>query len=269
MAPVPLFYASQIFACIGLNQFKPKREALEETWKRLDPSSYYDALSRNCVLSDEQHLELIIKGNTDVKVLVEESVSKQTKTSKETEVTQVMQQAALGTITNLTDAERTLVQKSLKTNVYTGYGTRSEVNVKQVLKESYGCVVLDDSKFHKKTYKTKSGNAFIVGGRIDGFTEDFSTVVEIKNRVKRLFRQVYQYENIQLQSYLEVLNKNQGKLIECYNAKTPEIMIHDVARDRDLWESTIYPGLCIFTDLLLGLIGDESLQDRFMKAKKC
>jgi hypothetical protein len=267
MTPIrPIFYASQISACIGKNRFKTKREALEEAWKRIHSESYFDALSRNHKKSEQQTLEALVESNPHVAAAVQKSVDTTTQSSMETTAAHGNQQVSLDAITGLTAAERKLVEKTVKTNVFTGYGTRQEVNVKDILQSDHGITVVDDTKFYKKTFTTPSGNTFLVGGKIDGWTDGSETVVEIKNRVNRLFRTVYPYEAIQLQTYLQVLDKQRGLLIECYRpAKTkPEVLIHTLDRDDAMWTGEILPALHLFTDLLVGIVNDESLQDKFL-----
>jgi hypothetical protein len=51
---------------------------------------------------------------------------------------------------------------------------------------------------------------------------------------------VVEYENIQIQVYLQMLGLDQARLVEQYNQ---EIQSHEVSRDDHLWNDVILPGL--------------------------
>jgi hypothetical protein len=64
--------------------------------------------------------------------------------------------------------------------------------------------------------------------------------VEIKNRTNRLFRRVVDYENIQIQVYLQMLGLVHARLVEQYNN---QVLSHDLTRDDELWTNEILPKL--------------------------
>lgn len=267
---VPVLYASQVAACIDKNRFKPKREVLENMWERLDPKGYRKALNRNQKKTEKEQIQIIMEKHVAVKHAVQHSLDVVKDTSHETLQDCVETKAAIEDVP-MSVEEKRLIEKTIQTNSYTQYGTREEVNVKDILEREYDIVdIIDDTKFHKKTFTSPQGHTFIVGGKIDGFTSDRETVLEIKNRVKRLFHQVYEYEEIQLQTYLQILDKKQGKLIECHKGLDgiPEIDIHDVPKDDAMWNDTILPGLEKFVHVLINVVQNEKTQDAFLNKKK-
>jgi hypothetical protein len=76
--------------------------------------------------------------------------------------------------------------------------------------------------------------------------------VEIKNRTNRLFRRVVEYENIQIQVYLQMLGLVRARLVEQYNN---QIASHDIDRDEELWENIILPDLRTFCEELGEVLG--------------
>jgi hypothetical protein len=75
------------------------------------------------------------------------------------------------------------------------------------------------------------------------------TLIEIKNRVNRLFYKVKDYENIQVQCYLQLLDLERAKLIEHYK-KEDALNTLLIVRDRDMWEGVIRPKLVEFCKTL-------------------
>jgi hypothetical protein len=71
------------------------------------------------------------------------------------------------------------------------------------------------------------------------------TLVEIKNRTRRLFKSLCEYENVQVQVYLHMLGLTKAKLIEQYNSTTNTI---EVDRDEEMWANVIWPGVVSFAN---------------------
>jgi len=61
-------------------------------------------------------------------------------------------------------------------------------------------------------------------------------LVEIKNRTKRLFRKVPDYEYIQVQTYLQMLNLERARLVEQFNS---QVLSHDIERDDEFWKNVL------------------------------
>lgn len=92
---------------------------------------------------------------------------------------------------------------------------------------------------------------FVVIGyvdRIETNKDGTQTLVEIKNRVNRLFYKVRDYENIQCQVYLQMFKDiQQCRLIEQYNKQINEMMIE---KDNHAWNTSILPKLKQFCEEL-------------------
>jgi hypothetical protein len=95
---------------------------------------------------------------------------------------------------------------------------------------------------------------YSVVGKIDRIEErpDGSrTLVEIKNRTRGLFNKVYDYEMIQIQTYLQMLDLEDARLVEQYNSQVNSM---PVKRDRDMWDNVIVPGLNAFCEELHAVV---------------
>ena len=135
------------------------------------------------------------------------------------------------------DEKLTLVEYA-QSKLNTNYGTRTEDNVHDIYKEMTGDTIGVVNKMF-----TKPVGDFEIGGKIDGQLED-GTIIEIKNRTRRLFAEVREYEGIQIQTYLHMLEQEKAHLVECYNdGKEKHVNIIEVERDEDLWNDVILPGL--------------------------
>jgi hypothetical protein len=70
--------------------------------------------------------------------------------------------------------------------------------------------------YERELYNDPEGKFnIIIRGKVDGMNEDI--VVETKNRTKRLFNLIPEYEKVQLNSYMFLTGKVKSLHIECYN----------------------------------------------------
>ena len=67
--------------------------------------------------------------------------------------------------------------------------------------------------------------------------------MEIKNRTRGLFKTVRDYEEVQCQTYMEMLDIDNCQLIEQYNESR---LGYKINRDRQKWLSEINPRLVNF-----------------------
>ena len=117
------------------------------------------------------------------------------------------------------DQDVDVLKEQVKTNIFTKFGTEQEDSVCDLIMQQYGKNVIKDDKYHKKQigeFKVKQNNKVttvkvFIGGKVDGVMFDNDgerwKIIEIKNRAKRLFNMVVEYEFIQVQVYLMIHEK--------------------------------------------------------------
>ena len=70
--------------------------------------------------------------------------------------------------------------------------------------------------YERELYNDPEGKfKIVIKGKVDGMNDDI--VVETKNRTKRLFNSIPDYEKVQLNSYMFLTDKQKSLHIECYN----------------------------------------------------
>ena len=98
------------------------------------------------------------------------------------------------------------------------FGTKNETNVVKLFEDKRGEPVILDNKFHKKVLFKHNNVKWYIGGRVDGLLED-GTIVEIKNRMHRLFYRLKDYERIQIMSYMYIFDTDNGVLVESISGR--------------------------------------------------
>ena len=92
---------------------------------------------------------------------------------------------------------------------------------------------------------------FILQGKIDGMIDD-DTVVESKNRSRRLFYKIPDYEKVQLEAYLYLTNSSKALHIENYNQMTNESYYN---HNEIFWNKCKKKIINYVTDDILRIIG--------------
>lgn len=262
-------YASQVASCIGHNRWKKPHEALEAVWQRLAPTSYEDALARNHVKTQETLVADLASANDSVRSLLVECESTKTQTTTSADVAKQYEKVSQDLMKDpdLDHTQRKLVDDVLKKNMYTSFGTRKEHDVLQSIAKTMIPCHTDDT-FYKKEIACLHGVPIFLGGRIDALSDDGATVIEIKNRINRLFYQIPAYERIQVQCYLRLVpHAVKGLLVECLTKEDGDVILNavDLTVDDDLWHDVILPKLKAFVSYLMHLLDTPDEQDAYLR----
>ena len=116
-----------------------------------------------------------------------------------------------------------------KTN--TSFGTRHEGDVGEMYYRETGLRIEKDNA--RKFWEFMPG--FGIVGKFDGFNEA-GTLVEIKNRMRRLFGKVVEYEKVQVHVYMAMSRKTQAELVERYQG---DIQIHSVPFEEEFMDGVM------------------------------
>lgn len=287
MSPFICIYASQVAMCIGANKHKKINEALEMMWQRVDHAGFWAAMKRNHQKTDSELADDIIATHLEVKQLVQSTLEAPCDSSDQVAKRYDTVAKELQAVP-LMDEERRLVDDVLKKNLYTSYGNVQETRVLNHIRTHLGIQCQEDPVFYKAEQGVCVGPwgrlPWYVGGKIDAIDKDRTLLIEIKNRVNRLFYRVPFYEQIQVQAYLELLGLEKGVLVECLKTDpdhppdrdaVPDrgvdglyVNVIHITRDKHLWTGDIVPRLRGFVDFLARILHDASLQDRYLQSKR-
>jgi len=262
-----ILYASQIAACIGCNRHKKPAEAMESMWERMAPESYRQALLRTGSTTEADRIQALLENDAYIRDVIDES----TLLCGTSHDVATRYDAASKVISKLdmSSEDKKVIDATVKRNLYTNYGTASEHHALVKFRETLGINAVPDDTFYKMHIADVDGVPLWIGGKIDAITEDRGLVIEIKNRIRRLFYKVPFYEIIQLQTYLHLLEVSRGAIVECLTMPGDSVInIVPIRRDKDLWTETIVPKMKAFTRVFLHLLTDNDFQDAFLLSSK-
>lgn len=231
------FNASEIASLVGRNPYKSADEAITDCWNRHARKRGINAPKAPTFIL--KALKVVDNNKEVVGDLMDKikNTANTTETSKETFNKAVNISTKINQM-DLTADEKTALIDYTNSKLYTNYGTRKENKVHDVYKEMTGNTIGVVNKMF-----VKEVGDFEVGGKIDGQLDD-GTIIEIKNRTRRLFAEVREYEGIQIQTYLHLLEQKEAHLVECYNdGEKKHVNIIEVKKNENVWNDIILPGL--------------------------
>lgn len=228
--------ASDVAAIIGCHRYKPREEVFDEYWKKFSPTTFIGETKGEAAcaaLSASDFAQDVLQVVSNMKP----------KDSTEVQTICANVRKHIESDTKLSPEQKAVVIEHITSHVYTSHGTRSEDKTSDKVVADEGVRLVRDNAFYNYSVCTIGDTEFVVCGKIDRIEErpDGSRVlVEIKNRMRRLFNEVVEYEMIQVQVYLQMMGLVHARLVEQYNN---QVASHDITRDEELWNNTIIPGL--------------------------
>lgn len=112
--------------------------------------------------------------------------------------------------------DNTLIKEYMNSYINKNRGIKNENKIiKEYSKKNNTNITNNNSKLYKHKLFSIDKYNFFLCGKIDGIEND--ELIEIKNRKNRLFYNIPEYEQIQVQCYFILTNLKKGKLIENYN----------------------------------------------------
>lgn len=261
-------FSSQVASCCGLHRYKSPVQTLEEMWRRMDAQGYAAAMKRNNRRTREAILHDIAQSDPTLRVTLEAVQHARHATSDETAAFFKNTVERMDT-SRLSAEEKSALHEFVRETTYTTYGTQQEDNVFDALKGRYGLDALKDDDFHKATFGwVNNEHAWSIGGKIDGITSDGKVLIEIKNRVNRLFWYVPEYEYVQCQCYLHVLGLDEARLVECFRdeAGVMNTNMYTIKKNTAYFEGLVAK-LQVFAEALVRVMSCPRAQDKLLQGR--
>jgi DNA polymerase III epsilon subunit-like protein len=242
--PKVIIGASSVASAIGIG-FKKQPELIEELWKKYSPSTFEGQTK------EEKALQILM-WNTSTKKILEDAEN--FKSENSAEVAQKTRAVYHQIEHSGLSAEDMVVAKDhLRKTLYTNHGTRNEYKTADADKAK----LIEDDTFYTHDICTIEGTLYQIVGRIDRLqmNEDGSrTLVEIKNRAKGLFNRVRDYEEVQCQTYLQMLRDiKYCRLVEQFNDERKGYLIE---KNDEKWKDEIIPKLQNFCELFHSMLSE-------------
>jgi DNA polymerase III epsilon subunit-like protein len=243
--PKVIIGASSVSSAIGVG-FKKQPELVEELWNKYSPKTF-EGLTK-----DEAAIEVINSNEATIKILKD---AMEFKSDGSTDVNQKVR-ALYHQIehSGLESKDIIMAKDYIRKTLFTNHGTRNEDKTADLDDAN---LVRDDT-FYSYDICTIEGTLYQIVGRIDRIqmNDDGSrTLVEIKNRANKLFGRVRDYENVQCQTYLQMLKDiKYCRLVEQFNDERKAYLIE---KDTEKWTSEVVPKLQNFCEHFHSMLSEH------------
>ena len=233
--------ASDIAAIVNRNPFKKSTIVFDDMWLKYSPKTFVGQTKDQIAASatakcDPAERVMLAAVATYVAKDAADAVNQFSQAEKKIEAS-----------TTLSIADKAVVIDQLKSQVFTSHGTRAESKTAVLVEEREGIVLNVDEKFYNLPLCVIDNTMYRISGKVDRLEQvgDEVVLVEIKNRMKKLFPQIPDYEYVQVQIYFQIvpLNIQRAKLIQQYGETTSTSMVE---RDDNVWKEEILPPLLKF-----------------------
>ena len=237
-------YASDLAIITGHNTYQTIDELMYKLWERNFRSDYMECVaslqSEGQEIIQETKQDYIHRVTKEYNIEHAEKMMEECLKAADVKDLETKQNKLMSSLKDVPQKEKKLLKECIKSETNTSFGTRNEnVGITEYTQETGEKVKQLERFFKKSLYQTKK-HLWSIGGRIDGIDEKDTKVIEIKNRVKRLFYTLRDYEKVQVYAYMYILGLNDSRLVECYKQnKTCDINIIEVPFDSNFWNTEI------------------------------
>lgn len=243
--PKVILKASSVSTAIGVG-FKKQPELIEELWKKYSPQTFEGTTKDDAALAVINSMESTVKILKDAEAFESES-----STDVNQKVRSLYHQIEHS---GLEPKDMIVAKDYIRKTLFTNHGTRNEDKTADL---DHANLVKDDT-FYTYDICEIEGTLYQVVGRIDRIqmNEDGSrTLVEIKNRANGLFNRVRDYENIQCQTYLQMLKDVKFcRLVEQFDEIRKGYLIE---KNDEFWAKEVVPKLQNFCEHFHSMLSEQ------------
>ena len=243
--PKVVISASSVSSAIGIG-FTKVPDLVSELWKKYKPQTFEG------VLKDDEAVNTLNSKETTKKILAAAMSFKSESSADVAEKTRALYHQL--EYSGLTPKELIDTKDYIRKTLYTNHGTRNEDKTADL----DSAVLKRDDTYYTYDICTIEGTLYQIVGRIDRIQENEDgsrTLVEIKNRAKCLFNRVRDYENVQCQTYLQMLKDiKYCRLIEQFNDERKGYLIE---KNDETWNGEILPKLQNFCEHLHSMMSES------------
>lgn len=257
-----LLNISQISIITGDNPYKRKRDYIIELWEKVDKNDY-ERCKEKCNFLNYNDMEKIIKISDKNNINIKEELNKCNNAKDINELSKI-KNLILKKIDIIPENEKKEIENSIKNVTNTNFGIKNENDITKLYENITSSKIIKDDKYIKKLIIKNDKFSIYIGGKIDGINIENNTIIEIKNRVNKLFYELRNYEKVQIICYMYIFSSNKGHLVEALKKKDKsEINIIEVDFD-EIYMNNILIHIKKFVDYFYKFMNNEELKIRIL-----
>ena len=230
--------ANYVSIITGHNIYQKKRDFLINFWKKENKEDFnnFKELTKFVKKTDYDKInEISKKNNLNVNKELNACLN-----SKDINELNKKKEDILQKIDKLPEDQKKEIKDSILNVSNTRFGVKNETNVLKIYQEKSGKNIIKDDKYRTKQILENDKCVVYIGGKVDGIDIDSGDVIEIKNRMHKLFFNLRSYEMVQLMCYLHIFEAKNGFLIEALKQKdSTEVNIIPMKYNKDIMDDIL------------------------------
>ena len=258
------FKVSEIAIITGHNKFQSKRDYLLNFWKSHHYDDYLNYMDKfNCIEISDMDIIQAISEKNDVNIM--DNIEASINVTNINDIKKIKNNINVkfdDADININDKKQ--VMKSIDNVINTRYGVRNENIILSLYENRTGNIVINNNIFYQRKVYEDLNIIIYMCGKIDGMIRNQDSIIEIKNRMNKLFYKLKDYEKVQLMCYMHLFQFTFGQLIEGYcqdnngNDKT-EINIIKIKYDYDYMKN-ILSSIIVFSKFYHKFINNHDMK---------
>ena len=241
--------ATDLPVITGHNTYKSKDEIILKYWKRHFKADYLDSIEKMKedkveLKREETYIQTVKRIATEHNITIDKNLSACFKSDNITHLNK-SKEKVFDSLSKLSESQKKEFKDSFNSLTNTNFGIKYENKGGELYEKMTGNKIIKTNEFYKSDLfiipnEYEKTDYWIIGGKLDGLLLPENTIIEIKNRVNRLFYKLRDYEKVQCYTYMYLLNSFNTELIEVLKKKEDNsINIIKVPFETDFWENEI------------------------------
>lgn len=241
------FKVSEVAIITGHNKFQSKRDYVLNFWKSHHFNDYlkYMDIFNYAEISDMDIIQTISENNN---VNIMDNIKESIDVTNINDMNKIKNNINIKfNDTDINNSDKIQVMKSIDNVINTRYGVKNENNILTLYENHTGNIIINNNIYYKRKVYEDLNIIIYMCGKIDGMIKNQDSIIEIKNRIKRLSYTLKDYEKVQLMCYMHLFQFTFGQLIEGYcqdnngynNINNTEINIIKIKYDYDYMKNIL------------------------------
>ena len=267
--------ASDLAVITGHNPYKEVDEIILKYWKKHYKDSYLACLDRlksnkKTLKKEETHFETIKRISKECNLNIQGDLSKCLKSKNVQELNKVKKEIFDKSLKNLNEVQKKEFSDSINRATNTNFGIKFENKGIEMYQKKTNNEIIIDRSYHKKELFhiefEDDIDVWNLGGKVDAISIDKKNnkkIVEIKNRVNRLFNCVRDYEKVQCYAYMFLFDIPYLDLAETLKSNQSTMNINSLRFENKFW-NVIEKKIEDFVDDFYDFLEDTNRQNNLL-----
>ena len=213
--------SSEVASLSGLNPYNPVEQAILRFMKRVNYKKFKEIVKIINVNEVVLIVDELLTKNKEIRNLFYKAINAKDNDSLQNYF-DVIYDAIEETTYYKTMKES--IQNEVKSRINKKRGNKFEnKGINQYEKKTKRNITDRNSEMFEKIIKREDDYTIVLRAKIDGIDRDNNCLIEHKNRVYELFKEIPSYEKVQLQIYMHITKLDSCKLVQTHFDETSEL----------------------------------------------